>query len=191
MISTLKVLLRIYQGNAGVYKGLTSREEDRPLQTKMRIEGYDISNLSGTLAVGSMAVFENGKRKPLDYRKFKIKRVKGQNDVKSLREVLLRRQKHLEWPVPELVVLDGGKGQLKAAKGLKWPVLALAKHKRSGSLEARHASGGSKLFSPFSKQYARIELLPEIVRNLLLQVRDESHRFAITYHKQRRIKNLT
>jgi len=159
MIDTLKVLLEIYQGAI------------------LRIEGYDISNLSGTLAVGSMVVFESGKRKPSDYRKFRIKRVKGQNDVKSLREVILRRQKHPEWPISGLTLLDGGKGQLKAAKGLKTPILALAK------------TGQGRLFSPFSKSHADLVKLPKNVRDLLLQVRDESHRFVITYHKSRRAKS--
>lgn len=146
------------------------------LDSDIRVEGYDISNLSGMLAVGSMVVFQNGRKKPSDYRKFKIKRVKGQNDVKSLKEVLLRRQKHPEWPIPHLVLLDGGKGQLKAARGQKTPSLALAKLKRSEG----------KLFSPFSKNFTLLSALPESVRNLLLQVRDESHRFAITYNKKRR-----
>lgn len=158
-VETLFALLSIYQG-----------------ETK-RIEGYDISNISGTLAVASMVVFEENRKKPADYRKFRIKTITGQNDVGSLREVLLRRQKHPEWRQAELVLLDGGKGQLKAAKGLKMPVIALAKLKRSDG----------KLFSPFSKNYARLGKLPKELFDILLQVRDEAHRFAITYHKQRRI----
>ncbi len=146
----------------------------------LRVEGYDISNLSGTLAVGSMVVFEHSKPDKNEYRKFKIKRVKGQNDVASLREVLLRRLRHDEWRKPDLILLDGGKGQLKAVRGIDIPAVALAKFKRSGG----------KLFSPFSKTCVKIERLPDNVRNILLQARDEAHRFAISYNKLRRKKKI-
>ena len=161
-VAAMPAILSIYQSSAG------------------RIEGYDISNISGTLAVGSMVVFENGKKKKSDYRKFKIRTVEGQNDVASLREVLLRRLKHPEWPQPQLILLDGGKGQLKAARGLKIPVIALAKIKRSGG----------KLFSPYSRNFVLLDNLPKELRDLFLQVRDEAHRFAITYHKLRRKNKL-
>jgi excinuclease ABC subunit C len=170
MIETLKALLAIYVGK--IYIGET--------YVNLRIEGYDISNLSGTLAVGSMVVFENGAPNKNGYRRFRIKKVKGQNDVASLREVLSRRMKHNEWPLPDLMLLDGGKGQLKAARGIDIPALALAKFKRSGG----------KLFSPFSKNYLPLERSPQNIRNILLRVRDEAHRFAITYHKSRREKAL-
>jgi len=162
MIETLKILLRIY------------------LQESVRIEGYDISNISGSLAVGSMVVFEKGKPKKSDYRRFKIKRVKGQNDVKSLREVLLRRMKHIEWDLPDLILLDGGKGQLKAANKIDIPTVALAK-------KGKHSG---KLYSQFSKNFVLLDELPEEFKNLLLKVRDEAHRFAISYHKLRREKTL-
>jgi excinuclease UvrABC nuclease subunit len=162
MIKILKVLLEIYCGE------------------NKRIEGYDISNISGKLATGSMVVFEKQKKKLSDYRKFRIKRVKGQNDVKSLREVLLRRLKHDEWKMPDLILIDGGKGQLKAAKGIDIPVLSLAKMKKHSG----------KLYSPFSKNFILLDELPEEIKNLFLQIRDEAHRFAISYHKIRRKKEL-
>ncbi|MDD5621482.1 MAG: GIY-YIG nuclease family protein [Candidatus Pacebacteria bacterium] len=146
----------------------------------LRLECYDISNLSGTLATGSMTVFEKNKKKTKDYRMFKIKRIKGQNDVGSLKEIILRRLKHKDWKNPDLMLLDGGKGQLKAAKKIEIPVLALAKSKkRSG-----------KIFSLFSKNFIYADQLPENIKNIFLQIRDEAHRFAISYHKKRRIKNL-
>lgn len=141
-----------------------------------RIECYDISNLAGTLTVGSMAVFKNGKPDKNEYRKFKIKTVEGQNDVAALKEVLSRRVKHAEWPLPDLIVLDGGKGQLKAARGIKIPTVALAKI----------GDKDGKLFSPFSKNYAQLSRLPKNIASLLLQIRDEAHRFAIGYNRQRR-----
>ena len=162
MIETLKVLLKIY------------------LQENIRIEGYDISNISGSLAVGSMVAFEKGKPKKSDYRRFRIKRVKGQNDVKSLREVLSRRMKHIEWDMADLILLDGGKGQLKAANKIDIPTISLAK-------KGKHSG---KLYSRFSKNFALLDELPEEFKNLLLKVRDEAHRFAISYHKLRRRKML-
>jgi excinuclease UvrABC nuclease subunit len=160
LIKALKIFLKIYAGK------------------NIRIEGYDISNISGTLATGSMVVFKNNKPKKIDYRKFKIKKVKGQNDVKSLREILLRRLKHKEWQDPDLILLDGGKGQLNAGKNFDYPIVALAKIKRSSG----------KLYSPFSKNPVLIDNLPEEIKNLFLKVRDEAHRFAISYHKKRRTK---
>jgi len=181
IVQTLEVLLRIYGGKTGACRELTSREENRHSQSKnttIRVEGYDISNLSGTLAVGSMVVFENGKPNKNEYRKFKIKNITGQNDVGSLREVITRRLKHDEWHKPDIMLIDGGKGQLKAIKGLDVPAIALAKFKHSGG----------KIFTPYSKNSLKLDYLPENVKNLLLQVRDEAHRFAISYHRSRRLK---
>ncbi|PIW92742.1 MAG: hypothetical protein CO144_02260 [Candidatus Nealsonbacteria bacterium CG_4_9_14_3_um_filter_35_11] len=157
-------LLKIYLGNSG------------------RVEGYDISNISGTFSCGSMVVFENNKPKKSEYRLFKIKKTKGQNDVKSLEEVLLRRMRHGEWKMPDLIILDGGKGQLKAAKKLNLPVLSLAKTKR--------AISSGRLYSIFSKKYLNLDKFPENVKNTLLQLRDQAHRFAISFHKKRRVKYL-
>ena len=107
-------------------------------RTPMRMEGYDISNIQGKMAVGSMVVFENGKPKPAHYRRFKIKTVAGANDYAMLEEVLKRRFKHVSdaadrWPNPDLILIDGGKGQLNAAlsalkeTGADIPVASLAK----------------------------------------------------------------
>ncbi len=181
-MALLRVLLRIYQGNS--CKGLTFAAKVRPLQSlrqkPLRVEGYDVSNLSGTLATGSMAVFENGKANKDEYRKFKIKTIEGQNDVACLKEILTRRMKHKEWPLPDLILLDGGKGQLKAAKDIDIPTIALAKI----------GDKDGKLFSLFSKNYAQLSKLPKDLSNLFLQIRDEAHRFAIGYNKLRRIKNI-
>lgn len=162
IIQTLKVLLEIYS------------------QKNKRIEGYDISNISGTLTVGSMVVFINNKKSLSNYRKFKIKNVKGQNDVKALREIILRRLNHKEWKLPDLILIDGGKGQLKSMKNIDIPCLALAKIKKHSG----------KVFSTFSKNFILIDSFPEELKNLFLQIRDEAHRFAIKYHKTRRTQLL-
>ncbi len=146
-----------------------------------RIEGYDISNIQGKEAVGSMVVFENGKSKPSHYRRFRIKTVEGANDYAMLQEVLRRRFKRSanstdSWAIlPDLVLIDGGKGQLNAA------------------LEVLEEVGaGSQPILGLAKEYEEI-FIPKhkkpivIPRNtsglqLLQRVRDEAHRFAINYH---------
>ena len=188
MIAAFKVLAQIYQGKSGNCVGPTHASLDGsdafgngPSEKHIRIEGYDISNLSGTLAVGSMVVFQSGKPDKNEYRKFKINTVVGQNDVASLAEILKRRMKHQEWPLPDLILLDGGKGQLKSARDIKnIPVLALAKI----------GDKDGKLFSPFSKNYSQLSKLPPNLSNLFLQIRDEAHRFAIGYNRLRCIKKI-
>lgn len=165
-IALLKVLLEFYAGK------------------NKRLECYDISNLSGTLATGSMVVFENNRKKSSDYRLFKIKTVKGQNDSASLKEIIQRRLKHSEWKAPDMILIDGGKPQLKAVKNIKIPSLAISKERALGKL------GKDKVFSLFSKNSVYLKEWPENLRNLFIQARDEAHRFAITFQKKQRIKAL-
>jgi len=141
-----------------------------------RIEGYDISNISGTSAVGSMVVFENGKPNKDHYRKFRIKSVFQPNDVGMLTEILGRRfSRHSggpdEWPLPNLILVDGGLAQANAAKrvvmraGLRMPILGIAKGKER-------------------KRNDIIGAIPKgVSKETLIRVRNEAHRFAITYHK--------
>ncbi|HNY97537.1 MAG TPA: GIY-YIG nuclease family protein [Candidatus Pacearchaeota archaeon] len=164
IIRSLTVLL-------GLYK-------DAPL----RIEAYDISNLSGSLGVGSMVVVTNGKPDKTQYKKFKIKTVQGQNDVACLREVLNRRMKHTEWTLPDLIILDGGKGQLKAAAKITIPVLAMSKIRRDQKK--------AKIFSPFAKNSISLDKLPQEIQRIFFTLRNEAHRFAISYNIKRREKKL-
>jgi excinuclease ABC subunit C len=147
-----------------------------------RLEAYDISNIQGSSAVGSMVVFEEGKPKPAHYRRFKIKTVQGANDYAMLREVLQRRFKHVAqksseadtWAImPDLILIDGGKGQLNAAltalkeAGIEVPVIGLAKE-------------NEEIFLPRQKNPV---ILPRSSPGLQLlqRLRDEAHRFAISY----------
>lgn len=149
---------------------------------KYRIEGYDISNISGKFNVGSMVAFEGryGNIEPVNgqYRKFKINTIKGADDVGAMKEVLERRFKN-NWRIPDLILLDGGKGQLNAAKKvlrenkLAIPVLAVAKGPSRKKLEI-HSHGD----------------IPRIPKKIISQVRDEAHRFAISYHKKLREKDF-
>jgi excinuclease ABC subunit C len=153
-----------------------------------RIEAFDISNLMGEQAVGSMVVWVGGKEKREEYRHFRIKGVEGANDFAMLQEVLERYygKLHEEGRVkPDLIVIDGGKGQLHAAQevlervGLEdAEVLGLAKAK---------GEKGERVFLP---DRAEAILLPSDSpgTHLLQRIRDEAHRFAITYHRKLRKK---
>jgi excinuclease ABC subunit C len=158
----------------------------------MRIECYDISNIQGSQTVGSMVVFEDGKPRTGEYRRFRVKSVTGPNDFASHQEVLRRRfrrakagdegaEEELRWRLPDLVIIDGGKGQVSAAKevldeqGLHdLPLAGLAKER-----EELFLPGVSEpiLLSPTS---------PALY--LVQRLRDEAHRFAITYHRALRSK---
>jgi excinuclease ABC subunit C len=144
-----------------------------------RIEGYDIAHISGAFAVGSMVVFIGDKPAKDQYRKFRIKTVKGQNDTAMLKEVLERRFKN-DWPEPDLILVDGGLAQVNAARRIvmkfekKIPVLGIAK----GPKRKRTDIVGGKL--PF-----------KISKRTLILVRDEAHRFATTYHKKLRKEALS
>ena len=144
-----------------------------------RVEAYDISNIQGKQATGSMVVFINEKPDKSLYRKFKIKQTKGPNDTAMLKEVLSRRIKHKEWPLPNLILIDGGKAQLNAVlmvvKNIK--VMSLAKKK-------------NELFIKGKDKPVLLKKTPRPFANLILQLRDEAHRFALAYHKKLRKKNL-
>ena len=155
-----------------------------------RIECFDISNIQGTNPVASMVVFEDGKPAKKEYRKFAIKTVQGANDFAMMKEVVGRRfRRHLsqdeeengKWAaLPDFVIIDGGKGQLNAALealdevGMRVPIAGLAKEQEEFFLPGQSES----------------ILLPRDSQALYLvqRVRDEAHRFAITYHRQKRSK---
>ncbi|MEX2146107.1 MAG: excinuclease ABC subunit UvrC [Candidatus Rokuibacteriota bacterium] len=149
-----------------------------------RIEGYDISNIQGTEQVGSMVVWENGAMKKDDYKRFKIRTVEGADDVASHREVLQRRfGRALEQGtvLPDLVLIDGGRGQLNVGLGVLQelgldyiPVIALAKQQEEVYVGD---SPQALLLDPTS---------PAL--HTLQRIRDEAHRFAVTYHKKLRTR---
>jgi excinuclease ABC subunit C len=169
-----------------------------------RIEGFDISNTMGDQSVASLVVWEEGQAKKADYRRFRIRTVLGANDFASMQEAVRRRygeacgerlDRAQRWqgrtkerlPLPDLILIDGGLGQLAAAKdGLAQagrsglPVIALAKER---------GEKGERVFLPGRKN-------PIILRStspathLLQRIRDEAHRFAITYHRKLRGKTM-
>jgi len=152
-----------------------------------RIEAYDISNIQGTNAVGSMVVFEDGVPRPAQYRRFRIKSVSGTDDYAMMREMIRRRftkyeQAGSKWSaLPDLVLIDGGKGHLHAAGfalteagAVDIPIASIAKENEDIFLPGRNV--------PVCIDKSTAEL------HLLQRVRDEAHRFAVTYHKILRAK---
>lgn len=151
-----------------------------------RIECFDISNIQGSDTVASLVVFLNGKARKSEYRKFKIRSVEGPDDFASMREVVERRYRRVaeqEGTPPDLIVIDGGKGQLSAAgevlKSLGMeavPVIGLAKR-----LEEVFVPGQAEPV-PIPRTSAGLKLLQ--------QIRNEAHRFAVTYHREVRSKRI-
>ena len=145
-----------------------------------RVEAYDISHVSGEDAVGSMVVFTNGKIDSNQYRHFKVRGKPTPDDTRMMKEILDRRLNHPEWPYPDLLLIDGGSPQLHAAqqvlraRNLTIPVAALAKGPERKRADLYSADPAAKL----------------IPRTLLVHLREESHRFAIRYHRLLKRKGL-
>ena len=154
-----------------------------------RIEAYDVSNIQGQSATGSMVSFTKGMPDKNFYRKFKIKIDGKPNDIAMLKEVLFRRFKHPEWGLPDLILIDGGKAQLNAALKVKnHPVYLWTKLKNIKVMSL--AKKENKLYIEGQKKPILLKNLPRGIFNLILQLRDEAHRFAISYHRRLRRKAL-
>ncbi|USK43327.1 excinuclease ABC subunit UvrC [Cytobacillus oceanisediminis] len=180
---------------------LIERDEERTIKavenlgdqlgiyTPHRIEAFDNSNIQGTDPVSAMIVFIDGKPEKREYRKYKIKSVKGPDDYESMREVVRRRYTRVlkeELPLPDLIMIDGGKGHVEAVRdvlenelGLDIPISGLVK-------DEKHRTSQLLYGNP-------LQIIP-LARNsqefyLLQRIQDEVHRFAITFHRQLRGKN--
>ncbi|CAN5566769.1 excinuclease ABC subunit UvrC [soil metagenome] len=157
----------------------------------LRIECYDISNTMGTNSVASMVVFQGGRPAKSEYRRFKIKTVEGSDDFASMAEVIRRRLERLAegdekfMPAPDLIILDGGKGQISAVV----PVMEELDPDNEIPLRSL-AKRDEEVFEPGRPEPVMLaENSPEL--RLLQRVRDEAHRFANTYHKKLRGKAMT
>jgi len=159
------------------------------IPTPVRIESFDNSNIMGTSPVSAMVVFVNGKPSKKDYRKYKIKTVVGPDDYASMREVIRRRYGRVQregLTPPDLIVIDGGQGQVNIAKqviqeelGLDIPIAGLQKNDKHQTHELL-----------FGDPLEVVELSRNSQEFFLLQrIQDEVHRFAITFHRQLRSKN--
>jgi excinuclease ABC subunit C len=148
-----------------------------------RIECFDISHIQGVETVASMVVWENGEMKKSDYRKFQIKTVTGNDDFASMREVIHRRYKRLiddEKPLPSLILIDGGLGQLRAAYD------ALAEIGMTSQPLASIAKKEEIVYVHGQESDPVVLDRRSPVLHLIQRIRDESHRFAVTYHRKRR-----
>ncbi|MBI4429883.1 MAG: excinuclease ABC subunit C [Ignavibacteriales bacterium] len=181
--------LEVQRLKRGDYIPNSVRSLQRDLRMKTaprRIECFDISNIQGSDSVASMVVFVDGKPRRSEYRKFKIRTVSGPDDFASMQEVVERRYVRVleeNQPMPDLIMVDGGKGQLSSAleviKKLKietTPIIGLAK----------------RLEEVFVPEKSEAMLLPRTSSGLRLlqQIRDEAHRFAIAYHRKVRAKRI-
>lgn len=159
-------------------------------KTPVRIECFDISNIHGKEATGSMVVFQNGQANKSQYRRFKIRLEGKPNDVAMMNEVIGRRLKHAEWLTPDLIVVDGGKGQVAGAievlneADLTIPVIGLAKR-----MEEIIIPGGQD-DKMIRKQEFKVLRLPgdSAALHILQALRDEAHRFALAYHRKLHLK---
>ena len=158
-----------------------------------QIEGYDISHISGTNTVASMVVFQNGVSDRTAYRKFKIRSSKN-DDTASMYEVIFRRLKHKEWAFPDLIILDGAIPQLGAVinllESVHIPVIGRNKsgdHTRNADVNViipvQNTDGSYEYRSRFYSNESHLA-------KLIARIDEESHRFAITYHRQLRSKQL-
>jgi excinuclease ABC subunit C len=205
-----KHLLQMASGNAEKFlhsEAEFERDQKKILETlkeklhlrriPRRIEAFDISNFQGGHAVGSMVFFEDGRPNKEGYRHFKIRTVEGSDDYGMMYEVLLRRyQKAVgEDDLPDLVLLDGGRGQLNVAQEVfkelqvkEIDLIGLSKEKMiRGTRAARYGKTEEKIFHPQYKEPFHLGRQSPLL-HFLDRIRDEAHRFAITYHKRMRSK---
>lgn len=163
-------------------RALKQLQKDLKLPTlPSRIEAYDISNIQGGDATGSMVVLSHGEVDKSQYRKFKIKISGRPNDYGMHKEMLQRRLNHPDWPLPNLILIDGGRGQAKVAglavkgRGLNIPVFGLAKR-----MEWLYPPEGEIVKLPRSN----------LSLKLLQKIRDEAHRFALSFHHKLRARRV-
>lgn len=169
--------------HAKIFK-YTAKENSESI---LRTEAFDISNIQGKEATGSMVVLKNGYPDKSQYRKFKIRLPSKPNDTAMIKEIILRRLNHPEWPYPNLILIDGGKAQLNAALSI---VKSKIKNAKCNMQIMAIAKKHNELFIENQKKPVLLENLPRQTANLILRARDEAHRFAISYHHKLRRKAL-
>ncbi len=171
-----------------------------------RIECYDISNTQGTHATGSLVVLTHGEIDTSQYRRFKIKKDGVPNDFAMMEEMLTRRLRHDEWPTPQLLVVDGGKGQLTSVmnalkeREINIPIIGLAKREETIIIPTDQASFDPtrktavsqsvvKLYGTNEENFIEVSVPKDTpALKLIMRIRNEAHRFAITYHRKLRSK---
>lgn len=183
-LSQLKKIQDITLINRSFFEDELFLEKDAGKKLKEKyfhIEGYDVSNLGSSDKVGSLVLFQNGEPKKNGYKKFNIKGVVGQSDIDCLKEIISRRFAHSEWGRPDLLLIDGGRGQVNAVKtileekNISIPVIGIAKGQKRQKNEFILGEKNPQLVAwVFGHQ------------ELLIRVRDEAHRFAISFNRSKR-----
>lgn len=159
---------------------LTRDSVEFPIKKINRIEGYDISHLTGKETYGAMAVFSDGQPDKTQYRLFKIKDAPANDDLRALEEMITRRLSHTEWPAPNLILIDGGKPQIDFVykilqkKQINIPLMGISKYQND-----------KLIFAPKTKK--TIKELAENIKNTLLKTRDEAHRFGLKASRRQRL----
>jgi excinuclease ABC subunit C len=179
--------MKIVDPDRHVNRLMAQMKEDLRLHEEPRhIECFDNSNIQGSNPVAACVVFKNGKASKKDYRKFNIKTVEGPDDFASMEEVVFRRYRRLleeEEPLPQLIIVDGGKGQLSSG------VKALEKLELRGKIAiVGIAKRLEELFYPGDKYPLYLDKKSETLK-VIQQLRNEAHRFGITFHRDKRSKN--
>jgi len=163
---------------------LIASENFLPIGGFSRIEGYDISHLAGKETYGSMVVFVNGEASKKDYRLFRVKESSPNDDLHALKEVILRRLNHSEWPFPDLILIDGGKPQIDfiskslSIVGKVFPLVGISKYQND---ELIFPAGTKNNFKELTKS----------AKETLIKVRNEAHRFAISASRRARNKKIS
>jgi excinuclease ABC subunit C len=183
-----QVALENYQHNK-IELALKGLQDNLKIPNCQVIEAFDISNTAGTHIVAGMVQFLNGKPQRSAYRKYKINIVENSDDTAAINQVVKRRYERLlteHSPLPDLILVDGGKGQIAAVKlalqslGLYIPVAGIVKDNRHRTAQLLDETGKEIIIDPKSPTFHFLE-----------RVQDEVHRFAITFHRQQRTKNMT
>ncbi len=193
-LSTAALTATIATDGRAYLRSLLSLHANVPRTAELtRIEGYDVSNTQGTLASVGMVVFTDGRADNGQYRMFNIRTLDTPNDYHMLQEALTRRQNHRGWGVPDLVVIDGGKGQVRAVLkvwGWQCPVIGIAKD--PDRLIIPNVTPADVRPVTRSKiEYAVVKLPPtHPALKLVQQIRDEVHRFSNAQHRKRRVKEM-
>ncbi len=155
------------------------KNDSEPTSQSFRIESYDVAHISGESRVGVMTVIENGEINKNEYRMFNIKREESRGDTGAIKEIIERRMGHSEWLLPNLIVVDGGEQQLSAARSVLQKLnlnIALVSVVKDERHKPREILGDPKMATAYEKQ--------------ILLANNESHRFAITFHRKKRKKNF-
>ena len=181
-----KERLKLNEKNASKIKLLEQLQIDLQLPLlPVQIECFDNSNFQGSFPVSAMVCFKNGEPSKKDYRHFNIKTVKGINDFASMKETVFRRYKRLleeDQPFPQLVIIDGGKGQLNAATESLEELNAIGKTVVIGL-----AKNEEEIFYPGDKESLKLAYNSSSLK-FIRRIRDEVHRFGISFHRQKRSK---